>query len=154
MKTVNLEQFRAAIEAGGVIGVTLVGQGGAFAIEARVRAGEPMWLATQRDPSPRLFRDQNRAARLLLDMGVRRWETDASQYRPEEGELLKRRRPDAARTMRAVHSAARQFSPDVLELVAERSEQAKQPGAVLIPHEQVMAEARAAIAAKRKAKNG
>ena len=140
MRTINLEQFRAAIEAGGVIGVTLVGQGGAFAIEARTRAGEPMWLATQRDPSPRLFRDQNRAAKLLLEMGVRRWETDASQYRPEEGELLKRRRPDRSSAMKAMHVAARQFPPEVLDLVAERQAKSRQPDAEFYDHDEMFDE--------------
>lgn len=138
MRTVNLEQFRAAIEAGGVIGVTLVGQGGAFGIEAHTRAGERIRLATQRDPSPRLFRDLNRATRLLLELGVRRWDTDARQYRPEEGELLKHRRPDRSAAMKAMHVAARQFPPEVLQTVAERVERSRQPDAVFVSHEDAM----------------
>lgn len=84
----TLDQLRAAIDAGGVRAVRLVGQGREFLIVAERRLGEdaPLSLTRQR-MEPRRFVDLGKAALLLRDLGIRQFEVDTKDWRPEQAAL-------------------------------------------------------------------
>lgn len=99
MRVLTLEQFRATVEAGGVLGVTLKAQGGAFYLDIETRRGDAV-LITTREKKPRAFADPRRALLLLRDVGVREAKVDTKLWRPEEADLLRPVRPDRAEAMR------------------------------------------------------
>lgn len=111
MQTMNLEQLRATVDAGGVSGVTLKGQGAAFYLAVKTRKGNEVVVVTAKGrggqpPQPRRFVDPRKAMLLLREIGIRELHIDGTQWRPEEGEL-ERSRPDRAEAMKATHAAAR-----------------------------------------------
>ena len=55
MHSMTLEQLRATAAAGGVAGVTLKGQGGAFMLRIATRSGQDAVLAKARSTEPRRF---------------------------------------------------------------------------------------------------
>ena len=55
MQSMTLEQLRAANDAGGVSGVTLKGQGGAFLVQIDTRSGSGALLSKARSTEPRRF---------------------------------------------------------------------------------------------------
>jgi len=101
----TLEQFRASVDAGGVLSVTLRAQGPAFAVQAETRRGEAVLVDTRRK-SPRLFIDPRKALKLLGELGIHRAGVDAEQWRPEEADLLRPQRPDAKVRMQGANELA------------------------------------------------
>ena len=55
MRSMTIEQLRAASNAGGVKGVLLKGQGGAFLVQIATRSGADALLAKARSTEPRRF---------------------------------------------------------------------------------------------------
>ena len=53
MQSMTIEQLRAASNAGGVSGVTLKGQGGAFLVQIDTRSGSSAVLSKARSTEPR-----------------------------------------------------------------------------------------------------
>lgn len=105
MQTMTLEQLRATTDAGGVLGVTLQAQGGAFYVNIETRRGEAMFVSTK-EKKPRKFIDPRKAMLLLREIGVRTMRVNAEQWRPEEIEFEKRQRPDSAELLKKKHQAA------------------------------------------------
>ncbi|MEQ1667542.1 MAG: hypothetical protein ABL868_03720, partial [Sulfuriferula sp.] len=64
MQQLTLEQFRATVEAGGVMAVTLKAHGAAFAVQAETRRGEAV-LVDSRRKQPRMFIDPRKAMMIL-----------------------------------------------------------------------------------------
>ena len=100
--TVKLATLRELVDAGTVRRVTLVGQTGGFAVIARYGMQERA-LATKTG-APRLFASIDSAARELRTVGIAAFEVDAANFAPSD--LLRRRRPDRAEAMKAMHRAA------------------------------------------------
>lgn len=105
MQTMTLEQLRATTAAGGVLGVTLKAQGGAFYVNIETRRGEAMFVST-REKKPRKFIDPRKAMLLLREIGLCTMRINAEQWRPEEIEFEKRQRPDSAAMLKKKHQAA------------------------------------------------
>ena len=105
MQYLTLEQFRATVDAGGVLSVTLRAQGPSFAVQAETRRGEAVLVDTRRK-SPRLFIDPRKALKLLRELGIRRAGVDAEQWRPDEADLLRPTRPDSKVRMQAANELA------------------------------------------------
>jgi hypothetical protein len=105
MQTMTLEQLRATTDAGGVLGVTLQAQGGAFYVNIETRRGEAMFVSTK-EKKPRKFIDPRKAMMLLREIGLRTMRVNAEQWRPEEIEFEKRQRPDSAELLKRKHQAA------------------------------------------------
>lgn len=145
MQHYTLDQFRALSESGGVIGVTLRGNGGSFYIEAETRRGDAV-LVPMRGKNPRRFADPRRALSLLRDLGIREARIDARNWRPEQLELEKVSRPDRSEQMKAAHEAL--SHTDWLREKLARSAADTRPR---VSHEQVMSEAQAIIDRKRQA---
>jgi hypothetical protein len=70
MQTMTLEQFRAMVDAGGVLSVTLKAQGAGFMVNVETRRGEAV-MVRARDKAPRRFVDPRKAMVLLRDLGIR-----------------------------------------------------------------------------------
>ena len=105
MQQLTLEQFRATVEAGGVMTVTLKATGAAFAMQAETRRGDAV-LVDSRRKQPRMFADPRKALMLLRDMGIRNARLDTVAWQPEQAGILRKPRPAAAVQMKAAHEAA------------------------------------------------
>ena len=105
MQQLTLEQFKAIVEAGGVMTVTLKATGAAFAMQAETRRGDAV-LVDSRRKQPRMFADPRKALMLLRDMGIRNATLDTVDWQPEQADVLRKPRPAAAAQMKAAHEAA------------------------------------------------
>lgn len=105
MQSMTIEQLRAASNAGGVSGVTLKGQGGAFLVQIATRSGSSAVLSKARSTEPRRFGNPLVALKVLRDIGITAGKFDASEYNPadKEPDAGNRGRADA---MREAHEAA------------------------------------------------
>ncbi|HRF30069.1 MAG TPA: hypothetical protein PLM02_05610 [Azonexus sp.] len=146
MQSMTIEQLRAASNAGGVSGVTLKGQGGAFLVQIDTLSGSGAVLAKARSTEPRRFGNPLAALNVLRDIGITVGQFDASEYDPAEKELDagNRGRADA---MRGAHEAAAYNQWLASEIQASIDD--PRPS---IPHDEVMAEMDADIAALPKKK--
>lgn len=141
MQNMTIEQLRAASNAGGVEGVTLKGQGGAFLVQIATRSGAAAWLAKARSSEPRRFGNPVAALNVLRDVGIVIGRFDASEWNPAEKEKTAGNR-GRAQALRKAHEAAAYNA----WLAAEIQEAIDDPRPS-IPHDEVMAEMDADIAA-------
>lgn len=137
----TIEQLRAASDAGGVTGVTLKGQGGAFLVQIATRSGSDAVLAKARSGEPRRFGNPMAALNVLRDIGITVGKFDASEWNPEAKEETPGNR-GRAEAMRKAHQAAAYSE----WLAAEIQEAIDDPRPNL-SHDEVMAEMDADIAA-------
>ena len=70
MQSMTLEQLRASASAGGVVGVTLKGQGGGFFLEIATRSGQNAVLSKARSTEPRRFGNPASALVVLRGVGI------------------------------------------------------------------------------------
>jgi hypothetical protein len=107
MQLLTLEQLRATQDAGGVLSVTLRGEGAAFEIQVETRRGLAKLVKARKartDPEARRFADPRKALLLLRELGIREARIDCQQWRPED-QLERATRPDRAAHMKAAHEA-------------------------------------------------
>ena len=121
MQKLNLEQFRITTETGGILSVSIVGDGGAFHIEAETRRGN-IELAKSRGNLRREFRDATKALTLLREIGIREAKVDTKNWRPELS--LRTSRPDRADALNEAFSAAK-----LKKLLEARIQEANDPNA-------------------------
>jgi hypothetical protein len=143
MQTLTLAQLRATIQAGGIASITLKAEGGAFLVAVATRSGGDGLLVTTRTKEPRRFADLRKAMLLLREVGITTVQVDATRWNPSET-AAGGTRPDRAMAMKRAHEAAahdRWFRAQVEGGLREADE----PGAVTLPHEQVMADMKAVI---------
>lgn len=141
MQNMTLEQLRAAHEAGGVSGVTLTARGGGFYIEITTRARSGVLLAKARSHEPRRFGNPVSALTLLRNIGIVAGAFDASQWNPGAKDVPQNKK-GRSEAMREAHKAAAYTRWLASEIQAAIDD--PRPG---IPHEEVMDEMDAAIAA-------
>lgn len=144
MRSMTLEQLRAANNAGGVTSVTLKGQGGVFLVQIATRSGVDATLAKARSSEPRRFGNLTTALNVLRDLGITIGQFDASEWNPAEKELAPGT-SSRAEALRKAHQAAAYSE----WLTAEIQEAIDDPGSNL-SHENVMAGMEADIAALAK----
>jgi hypothetical protein len=143
MQTLTLDQLRAATQAGGVASVSLKAEGGTFIVAVATHSGDDGLLVTTRTKEPRRFTDLHKAMLLLRAMGIATVQVDATRWNPDEA-VPGTSRPDRSAAMKRAHEAAahdRWFRAQVEDALREAAD----PTTVGIPHEQVMAEMKAAI---------
>lgn len=133
MHSMTLEQLRAAAAAGGVAGVTLEGQGGAFVLKIATRSGQDVVLVKARSTEPRRFGNPASAMILLREVGIAVARLDATDWNPDEKDMS-RSRASQAEAMRIAHRAAAHNR----WLAAEIQESLDDPRASLA-HDEVMA---------------
>lgn len=134
MRHMTLEQLRAANTAGGVRGVTLKGQGGAFLVQIDTRSGSAAVLSKARSTEPRRFGNPLTALKVLRDIGITAGEFDASEYNPADKQAAAGNR-GRANAMRGAHEAAAYNQWLASEIQASIDD--PRPG---IRHEEVMSE--------------
>lgn len=100
----NLEQLKAATQAGGVVGITLRGDGAAFVVNVQTQRGQAVMVTSRQQP--RRFADPRKALQVLRGIGLTDCRIDTSHWRPEEGVLEKTARPDRSLALKAAHEAA------------------------------------------------
>ena len=146
MQSMTIEQLRAASNAGGVSGVTLKGQGGAFLVQIATRSGSGAVLSKARSTEPRRFGSPNSALIVLRDLGIAVAQLDATNWNPDQKEVTQNR-DSRAQAMRQAHEAAAYNQWLAGEIQASIDD--PRPS---IPHDEVMAEMDADIAALPKKK--
>ena len=100
----SLEQLKAATLAGGVVGITLRGDGAAFVVNVQTQRGQAVMVTSRRQP--RRFADPRKALQVLRSIGLTDCRIDTAQWRPEDSALEKTARPDRSLALRAAHEAA------------------------------------------------
>ena len=105
MQSMTLEQLRVASRTGGVSGVTLKGQGGAFLVQIGTSSGAEVVLAKARSSEPRRFGNPMAALSLLRDLGITVGQFDARDWNPAE-KVVNSREDARAQVMREAHQAA------------------------------------------------
>lgn len=141
MQSMTIEQLRATVVAGGVTGVTLKGQGGGFFVEIATRSGQDAMLVKARTTEPRRFGNPTSALIVLRDVGIDVAQLDATNWNPDQKDMS-RSRQSRADAMRKAHEAAAYnewLSAEIQEAIDD-----PRPS---IPHDEVMAEMDADIAA-------
>lgn len=141
MQSMTLEQLRAATSAGGVVGVTLKGEGGGFFLEIATRSGQNAVLSKARSAAPRRFGNPTSALVVLRDIGIAVAQLDATHWNPGQKDMSQSRQ-NRAQAMREAHEAAAYTR----WLAAEIQESIDDPRPS-IPHDEVMAEMGAGITA-------
>lgn len=104
MQNLNLEQLKAATASGGVIGITLRGDGAAFVVSVQTQREEAILVTSKKQP--RRFADPRKALQVLRTAGWNECRMDATQWRPEDSALEKTTRPDRSLALKAAHEAA------------------------------------------------
>lgn len=139
MTTMTLDQFRSALQAGGLHSVGVTAQGGQFFVTAEPRTGERITLATTRGKNPRSFRDPGKAIAMLHELGARTVAVDTSAWSPEQAAQEGRRRPDTAERQRRAHEAAAHDAWFRAE-VEQGLKEADDPNTVWLTNEEVKRE--------------
>lgn len=134
MQSLTLEQFRATVEAGGVMSVVLKAAGAAFSIQAETRRGIAILVDTRRK-QPRMFSDPRKALTLLREMGISRATVDAEAWRPEQVDASRPSRPDRSVKLKAAHEAA-----ELKRVLDERISMANASDAIWYDADDVFAE--------------
>ncbi|WP_298158588.1 hypothetical protein [Ferrovum sp.] len=146
MQSMTLEQLRATASAGGVVGITLKGQGSGFFMEIATRSGQDAFLVKARSTEPRRFGSPNSALVVLRAIGIAVAQLDATNWNPDQKEVTQNR-DSRAQAMRQAHEAAAYNQWLAGEIQASIDD--PRPS---IPHDEVMAEMDADIAALPKKK--
>lgn len=141
MQSMTLEQLRATVSAGGIVGVTLKGEGGGFFLEIATRSGQDVVLSKARSVEPRRFGNPTSALVVLRDIGITVAQLDTTHWNPGQKDMSQSRQ-NRAQAMREAHEAAAYTK----WLAAEIQESIDDPRPS-IPHNEVMAEMDADIAA-------
>jgi hypothetical protein len=141
MRNMTLEQLRATASAGGVVGVTLIGQGNGFFMKIATRSGQDTILSKSRSTEPRRFGNPTSALVVLRDIGITVAQLDATDWNPDQKEVTQSRE-SRAQAMREAHEAAAYGKWLVAEVQASIDD--PRPS---ISHSEVMAEMEIDIAA-------
>jgi hypothetical protein len=140
MQSMTLEQLRAIASAGGVVGVTLKGEGSGFFMEIATRSGQDAFLVKARSTEPRRFGSANSALTVLRGIGIAVAQLDATNWDPNQKEVTQNR-DNRAQAMRQAHEAAAYNQ----WLAAEIQEAIDDPRPS-VPHNEVMTRMDARIA--------
>jgi len=105
MQSMTLEQLRATASAGGVVGVTLKGEGSGFFMEIATRSGQDAFLVKARSTEPRRFGSANSALTVLRGIGIAVAQIDATNWDPDQKKVTQNR-DNRAQAMRQAHEAA------------------------------------------------
>jgi len=140
MQSMTLEQLRATASAGGVVGVTLKGEGSGFFMEIATRSGQDAFLVKARSTEPRRFGSANSALTVLRGIGIAVAQIDATNWDPDQKKVTQNR-DNRAQAMRQAHEAAAYNQ----WLAAEIQEAIDDPRPS-VPHNEVMTRMDARIA--------
>lgn len=143
-ETIDHTTLTRLVEAEAVRAAHVIGQPGGWSIVVKYGMTE-LPLAATRSREVRIFKKLETLVGYLKDLGVNRFDVNASDYDPEGGKTVAR--PDTSAALKRAHEAAahdKWFREQVADAIAE----ADAPGAEWVPHEVVkadMAKQRAAL---------
>jgi hypothetical protein len=140
MHNLDLDAFRTTLNTGGILSVSLVGQGGAFHVTAETRRGNAV-LTKARSSVLREFRDVQRATLLLRELGVREFSVDTKNWRPEQAEIGRPTRPDRALALKEAFEAS-----EIKRTLEAAIQQADNPKTVWVSHDDLFDEIEASLA--------
>lgn len=140
MHSMTLEQLRVAKNSGGVSGVTLKGQGGAFLVQIDTRSGSGAVLTKARSNEPRRFGNPIAALSLLRDLGITVGQFDASDWNPDE-KVVNSRDDARAKVLREAHEAGA-----YVKWLASEIQESIDDVRPSVPHDEVMSRMDARIA--------
>ena len=145
MQSMTIEQLRVARDAGGVAGVTVKGQGGAFLVQIATRSGSDAVLAKARSSEPRRFGNLVAALNVLRGIGITTGQFDATEWNPaaKEETVGNRGRADAMRKAHEAAAYAQWLAAEIQEAIDD-----PRPSS---PHDEVMARMDARIARQKAA---
>jgi hypothetical protein len=146
MQSMTLVQLRAIASAGGVVGVTLRGDGGGFFLQIATRSGQDAVLSKARSVQPRRFGNPTSALIVLRALGITVAQLDVAQWNPDQKDRSQSREI-RAQAMREAHKAAAYTKWMATEI--QKSIDDPRPS---MPHDEVMAEMDVDIAALPAAK--
>lgn len=135
-ETIDHNTLSRLVEAGAVRGAHVIGQAGGWGVLIQYGMLERP-LATSRSKQVRTFKKLETLVAYLKDIGISRFDVDATQYDPAS--LKTYTRPDRAAAMRQAHEAAvhDKWFREQVELAVK---EADDPNTVWIPHEVVKAD--------------
>lgn len=87
MQTITLDQLRATVQAGGVKGLTLTGQGSGFYLHVATRAGYQAVLVKSRSAEPRRFGNPVSALMVMKELGIGVAQVEISRWDPDQQEI-------------------------------------------------------------------
>src|SRR5487761_2021130 len=134
MLNLDLDAFRTTFKTGGILSVSLVGQGGAFHVTAETRRGDAV-LTKSRSAALREFRDVQRATLLLSELGIREFSVDTKNWRPEQADIGRPTRPDRALVLKEALDAS-----EIKRTLEAAIKQADDPNTVWVSHEDLFNE--------------
>jgi hypothetical protein len=112
MNALTINQFKASVESGGVVGAVLRATGASFFIVAETRKGEAV-LVGAKNKEPRPFANLNKAMLLLREFGIVDAKIDGKQWQPEMRELTSVKRPDVQARMKTANEVSAAIAKDV-----------------------------------------
>ncbi|HLP70630.1 MAG TPA: hypothetical protein VK181_24250 [Rhizobium sp.] len=130
-ETIDHGMLAELVAAGAVRTAHVVGQSGGWSLRVKYGAAERA-LAAQRSRQVRIFRRMETLVSYLQDLGIERFDVDATAYEAEGGKS----RPDRAEAMRRTHEAAAHdqwFRTQVEEAISE----ADDPNTEWVSHEEL-----------------
>jgi hypothetical protein len=140
MHNLDLDAFRTTLNTGGILSVSLVGQGGSFHVTAETRRGEAV-LTKARSSVLREFRDVQRATILLRELGVCEFSVDTKNWCPEQADIGRPTRPDRTLALKTALEAS-----EIKRTLDAAIKQADDPDTVWVSHDQLFDEIEASLA--------
>lgn len=134
MKTLTIEQARAAAASGGVLSANLLPMGSVFALEFETRNGTAMLIAAV-SKKVRRFVNPAKAFEIVSELGLEGGRYSVVQWRPGDRETDRQTRPDRAQAMKEKHEAA-----DLKRLLDDRINMANDPKTKWLDHDEVFVE--------------
>jgi len=134
-ETIDHNTLSRLVEAGAVRGAHVIGQAGGWGVLIQYGMLERP-LAASCSKQVRTFKKLETLVAYLKDIGISRFDVDATQYDPAS--LKTYTRPDRAAAMRQAHEAAA-YDKWFRDEVEQALKEADDPNTVWIPHEEVKA---------------
>ncbi len=136
VETIDHNTLSRLVEAGAVRAAHVVGQKGGWGVVLKYGMAERA-LAASRSRQVRIFKKLETVVAYLKGVGIVRFDVDAADFDPAQVKTYSR--PDRAEALKRAHEAA-EHDAWFREQVQQALDEADQPDAVFIPHEQVKAE--------------
>jgi len=141
-ETIDHGTLSRLVEAGVIRAAHVIGQAGGWALSVKYGVAE-RFLSAQRSGKLRLFRKLETVMAYLKELGISRFEVDASGYDAAEAKT-RHKRPDRAEALKRAHAAA-EHDTWFREQVQQAIHAADQPDAVFVPHDVVMGNLKARL---------
>jgi len=134
--TIDHNTLSRLVEAGAVRGAHVIGQTGGWGVMIKYGMLERPLSAT-RSKKIRTFKKLETLVAYLKEIGISRFDVDATQYDPATVQTYTR--PDRAEAMRQAHEAV-EHDKWFRQQVAQALQEADDPATVWIPHDEAKAD--------------